>query len=94
MKRFIVDGLLVIILVAIGSSFMNQTEKPFIYEKIDEFEEKISKNEHYESIENQPVKFNHINKASQLAKSSGEVIEDVVGVSVELVASIFKALVE
>lgn len=94
MKRFILDGLIVLILVSVGSSFMDQQEKT-VNEEINQFEKEV--NQHKTPTQKEmyaPVQDVHLNKATQLAKNSGEVIEEIVGVSVELVASIFKALVE
>lgn len=94
MKRFIVDSLIVLILVAVGSSFMDQQDSS-VYEEIKRFEKDV--NEHKAPANNGTygiVEDVHLNKATVFAKNSGEVIEEIVGVSVELVASIFNALVE
>ena len=82
MKRFILDFILVCILVIVGSSFEGKN----IDEEIKEYEESLN-----------PVVVEygtHANKATLFAKKSGETIEEVVGIGVELITTIFKAIVE
>ena len=80
MKRFIVDFVLILILVMIGSSI---TYEDSIEEQIDDYEQSLQVNdEHYG------------NKATHLIKKSGDVIESVLEVSVEVISSIFKAVIE
>ena len=82
MKRFILDFILVCILVVIGSSFEGKN----IDEEIKEYEQNFN-----------PVIVeydSHANKATLFAKKSGETIEEVVSIGVELITTIFKAIVE
>lgn len=89
MKRFIIDFFLMIILVMIGSGFLE--EKSVVDIKTNEFEENLNQGITYEdySLENVGN-----NKATLFAQKSGETIEEIVGVSVELIASIFHAIVD
>lgn len=96
MKRFIIDGLLIVILVAIGNRFVSVEEDPFnLDERIARFEKNI---EHQEiimpQIDASPVVDLDLNQASKAALVSGEVIESIVEVGVGIVASVFKAIVE
>ena len=95
MKRFLVDLFLVLLLVAAGSSFMEQNREIPIEQEIIDFEKQLEEKEPYvDENRGQAVTEVHINKASALAKTSSDVIEQIVGIGVELVASIFKAIVE
>ena len=85
MKRFIIDSALILLLVMLGSSYMESDSKD-MDEKLDRFEEKIEDN-----VLNYNVK---MNKATILAKGSSDVIEDIVGISVELITSFFSAIIE
>ncbi len=87
MKRFIIDLILILVLVMVGSSMM-QNEKGTIEQDIKKFDQQF-----YEKTDTKDHTVK-LNKASQLAKNSSEMIEQVVGVSVEMVATIFHALVE
>lgn len=80
MKRFLIDFFLVLLLVVLGSSINSSS----IDEQIKDFENKND----YLQIHSQA------NKAVILAQKSGETIESIVGLSVEVIASIFKAIVE
>ena len=83
MKRFFVDLLLVILLVAIGSSFMEQDDSYSIEQEIIDFENSLDKDGQYVS-ENRgdAVSEVHLNKASELAKNSSDTIKEIVGVGV------------
>ena len=82
MKRFIIDFLLIIILVMLGSSI---DTSPSVDEQILEYEN---------NIENIPVHQNTKNKATIFIKESGEFIEIIISFSVEVISSIFKAVIE
>lgn len=90
MKRFLIDGLLILLLVGIGSSMMKEDVQT-VDQKIDEFDEKMLLDPKKDF---EPVREVKLNKASQFAKDSGVLIEEIIGVGVEFVASIFHALVE
>lgn len=95
MKRFIVDGMILLILVMIGSNVSQSKPISTIEEKIVHFEKEIARHEIlYPVIDGAEVVEIKMNKASQLAKSSSQFIEDGVRLSVETLASIFKAIVE
>lgn len=89
MKRFIIDLFLMIILVMIGSGFLE--EKSVVDIKTNEFEENLNQGITYEDYSFENV---GNNKATLFAQKSGETIEEIVGVSVELIASIFHAIVD
>ena len=95
MKRFIMDGVLVFILVLIGSSMMQPQPVSLLEEKIDSFEQDVVNHKIlFPAVEGIEVKEIQMNKASKLAKTSSEFIEKGVRVTVETVASIFMAIVE
>ena len=85
MKRFMIDSMLIFLLVILGSSYMEDDQKDIVY-KIDKFEDKIENNILYEDTS--------MNKATLFAKSSSDVIENVVGISVELISRFFSAIIE
>jgi len=82
MKRFIVDFILILILVMIGSSI---TVESSIDDRIDKYEESIQL-----PLNNEL----NGNKATHIIKKSGDMIENILEVSVEVISSIFKALIE
>lgn len=82
MKRFIIDFLLILLLVMIGSS-MNYENS--IDDQIDKYEESIQI-----PINNEV----NGNNATYIIKKSGDMIENILEVSVEVISSIFKALIE
>ena len=83
MKRFIVDLALILLLVMLGSTYMKEED---IDKKMDRFEQKIEEDVFiYEPS---------LNKATALAKGSSDVIENVVGMSVELITRFFSAIIE
>ena len=95
MKRFLIDLILVLLLVAIGSSFMEQDSSFSIEQEIIDFENSLEENEQYVSENRgEAVHEVHMNQASELAKNSSDTIKQIVGVSVEVVTSIFKAIIE
>ena len=82
MKRFVVDFLLILILVMIGSSI--SFNEP-IENKIEEYEQ---------NIQIPTSKINSKNKVTHIVKKSGEMVESVLEVSIEVISSIFKAVIE
>ena len=82
MKRFVIDFLLILMLVMIGSSI--SLNEP-IENKIEEYEQNLQI----------PIsKMNSNNKVTHVIKKSGEIVESVLEVSVEVISSIFKAVIE
>ena len=82
-------------LLTIGSSFMEQDSSFSIEQEIIDFENSLEENEQYVSENRgEAVHEVHMNKASELAKNSSDTIKQIVGVSVEVVTSIFKAIIE
>lgn len=96
MKRFFIDGILVVILVAIGNNFVSVETDPFdLDERIAHFEKNINQHEILNAqIEANPIQSLDLNQASKAALWSGEMIEVVVGMGVGIVSSVFKAIVE
>ena len=83
MKRFVIDSILIILLVMIGSSYLKEDSMD-VEKKLDQFEERIE-DLNYESS---------VSKATTLAKNSSDMIESVVGMSVELITRFFSAIIE
>ena len=82
MKRFVVDFLLILILVMIGSSI--SFNEP-IENKIEEYEQ---------NLQIPTSKINSKNKVTHIVNKSGEMVESVLEVSIEVISSIFKAVIE
>ncbi len=82
MKRFVVDFLLILMLVMIGSSI--SFNEP-IENKIEEYEQ---------NLQIPTSKINSKNKVTHIIKKSGEMVESVLEVSIEVISSIFKAVIE
>ena len=93
MKRFMIDGILILLLVAIGSNLMDKEEMN-LDDKLEEFEGQINNKIPYDPYDYDPVNEHRQSKAVGLAVKSGEVIEGIVGTGVEVIASIFNAFVE
>ncbi len=84
MKRFVIDSALILLLVMIGSSYLKE-DSADVEKKLDQFEERI---------EDDGLSYESVSKATALAKSSSDVIENVVGMSVELITRFFSAIIE
>ena len=84
MKRFVIDSALILLLVMIGSSYLKE-DSADVEKKLDQFEERI---------EEDGLSYESVSKATALAKSSSDVIENVVGMSVELITRFFSAIIE
>lgn len=82
MKRFVIDFLLILLLVMVGSS-MNYENS--IDEQINKYEESIQIPQNEDMVGN---------NVTHIIKKSGDMIENVLEVSVEVISSIFKALIE
>lgn len=82
MKRFVIDFVLILMLVMIGSSL---TLNEPIDNKIEEYEQ---------NLQIPTTKINSKNKVTHIIKKSGEIVESVLEVSVEVISSIFKAVIE
>ena len=82
MKRFVVDFLLILMLVMIGSSI--SFNEP-IENKIEEYEQ---------NLQIPTSKINSKNKVTHIIKKSWEMVESVLEVSIEVISSIFKAVIE
>lgn len=94
MKRFLCDLLLVLLLVGIGSTLLNQEEES-IEKELTQFEQQVnSRVPYYRQESFTPVEEVRLNNATLLAKKSGETIEEIVGFSVEFIASVFQAMLE
>ena len=97
MKRFLLDGLLVLVLVGIGSAVMK--EKPVddhvIDVKIEEFENEVAKQSTIKP-KSEGFRLNQIkqNKAGELAKGTSETIVAIVDTTVEIIASLFAGVTE
>jgi len=85
MKRFIIDSALILLLVMIGSSYLKEDSMD-VDKKLDQFEERIE-----DDVLNYDAS---VSKATALAKNSSDVIESVVGMSVELITRFFSAIIE
>ena len=85
MKRFVIDSILILLLVMIGSSYLKEDSMD-VDKKLDQFEERIE-----DDILNYDTS---ISKATALAKNSSDLIESVVGMSVELITRFFSAIIE
>lgn len=95
MKRFILDGLLIMILVMVGSSIMEKEKDPSISKQIELFEQDIVNHEIlFPQMKGESVVEIKMNKASKLAQSSSNLIEKGVRFTVETLASIFQTIVE
>lgn len=97
MKRFMMDGILVLILVGIGSTVLK--EKPqtdqLVQYKIEEFEKEVEQ-QSYVQPKVQGFKLNQLkeNKAGQLAKGTSETIVAIVDSTVEIIATLFSSVAE
>lgn len=94
MKRFIADMLLVFILVAIGSSIM---EEPTISieKQLYDFEHQLEDEWYFEDTFNgYEIVGDAENHASRLAKKSSEFIHDSVEIIVKTVASLFSIFID
>ena len=85
MKRFVIDSILILLLVMIGSSYLKEDSMD-VDKKLDQFEERIE-----DDVLNYDTS---ISKATALAKNSSDLIESVVGMSVELITRFFSAIIE
>lgn len=85
MKRFVIDSILIILLVMIGSSYLKEDSMD-VEKKLDQFEERIED----DLLKNEQS----VSKATTLAKNSSDMIENVVGMSVELITRFFSAIIE
>lgn len=85
MKRFIVDSMLILLLVMIGSSYLKEDSKD-IDKKLNQFEDRIE-----DDVLNYDTSMSN---ATALAKNSSDAIESVVGISVELITRFFSAIIE
>lgn len=85
MKRFVIDSILIILLVMIGSSYLKEDSMD-VEKKLDQFEERIED----DLLKNEQS----VSKATTLAKNSSDMIESVVGMSVELITRFFSAIIE
>lgn len=96
MKRFLADAILVFILISIGSYMLEKDERSE-YTRLESeknrFEENIEKEKNLQ-IQQRKVVLNDIeeNKAGQLAKTSSELVIDVMEGGVKLFSAIFGSI--
>lgn len=96
MKRFLADAILVFILISIGSYMLEKDERSE-YTRLESeknrFEESIAKEKNLQ-IQQRKVVLNDIeeNKAGQLAKTSSELVIDVMEGGVKLFSAIFGSI--
>ena len=94
MKRFLIDMIMVLLLVAIGSSIMNQPVIS-IEDELYEFEEQIKDDWFYEQgFDGYEVVGEKQSKAADLAQISGEIIHLGVEVVVKTIASLFSIFLD
>lgn len=93
MKRFLIDGVLIILLVAIGSSLnqYTQVQSKDMQAKLNDFETKVE----LHSIVGQESKGMALsqvqeNKAGQLGSTVSEFVIEVVGSTLNLVSTLFQ----
>lgn len=93
MKRFLKDASLIFILFFIGSQLVKYQPKKDIDDKIKEFETEINENHSIKpGLEESSLYQMKENKASLLAKASGEAIVYVVEGSVTFVFELFSSI--
>lgn len=97
MKRFLADCVLILLLVGIGSQLMEGSAQPktVIQYRIDEFEKSVEEQHIIQNTASSP-RLNPLNenKASRLARLTSEKIVAVVDTTVEIVSSLFLAIIE
>lgn len=97
MKRFLADGLLILVLVGIGSTLMKQQgeENVTMQYRIEEFEKAVNEQQIAEAqIEGASLNKIEMNKAARLAEGTSEVIVKVVDTTISMITSLFISVVE
>lgn len=97
MKRFLADGLLILVLVGIGSTLMKQQgeENVTMQYRIEEFEKAVDEQQVAEAqIEGASLNKIEMNKAARLAEGTSEVIVRVVDTTISMITSLFISVVE
>lgn len=97
MKRFLADGLLILVLVGIGSTLMKQQgeENVTMQYRIEEFEKVVDEQQVAEAqIEGASLNKIEMNKAARLAEGTSEVIVRVVDTTISMITSLFISVVE
>lgn len=97
MKRFFADGMLILVLVGIGSTLMKQQgeENVTVQYRIEEFEKAVDEQKIAEAqIEGASLNKIEMNKAARLAEGCSEVIVQVVDTTISMITSLFISVVE
>lgn len=97
MKRFLADGMLILVLVGIGSTLMKQQgeENVTMQYRIEEFEKAVNEQQIAEAqIEGASLNKIEMNKAARLAEGTSEVIVKVVDTTISMITSLFISVVE
>lgn len=97
MKRFFADGMLILVLVGIGSTLMKQQgeENVTMQYRIEEFEKAVNDQQVAEAqIEGASLNKIEMNKAARLAEGTSEVIVKVVDTTISMITSLFISVVE
>lgn len=97
MKRFLADGMLILVLVGIGSTLMKQQgeENVTMRYRIEEFEKAVNEQQIAEAqIEGASLNKIEMNKAARLAEGTSEVIVKVVDTTISMITSLFISVVE
>ena len=93
MKRFLADGMLIFILVGIGSTLMK--EQITMQYRIEEFEKSVDEQQIIEpQVEGASLNKIEMNKAAKLAEGTSEVIVQVVDTTVSMITSLFISVIE
>lgn len=97
MKRFFADGMLILVLVGIGSTLMKQQgeENVTVQYRIEEFEKAVEEQQIAKAqIEGASLNKIEMNKAARLAEGTSEVIVKVVDTTISMITSLFISVVE
>lgn len=97
MKHFLADGMLIFILVGIGSTLMKQQgeEQITMQYRIEEFEKSVDEQQIIEpQVEGASLNKIEMNKAAKLAEGTSEVIVQVVDTTVSMITSLFISVIE
>lgn len=90
MKRFVVDGILILILVSLGSALSRQNESLTMQQRLDQFNSQVE-NQQLVGHQSQGIPFQQVdeNVAGQLGKQVSDFVIRFVGGSVQLISSAF-----
>lgn len=95
MKRFLVDAFFILLLVSIGSYMSEPQTKEDVNVKIEDFEDQIAKHQPIQQmVEDTSLNKIEDNAVARFAKSSSEIVVDVMDTSVSIVSELFQGLMK